>query len=663
MNLQRAANIVRGLAMDGVEKAKSGHPGMPMGTADIAVTLFLKHLKYDPADPAWPDRDRFVLSAGHGSMLIYSLLHLAGYDLPLDELKRFRQLDSRTPGHPEHGLTPGVETTTGPLGQGCGNAVGMAVAEALLAARFNREGFPIVDHRTWVLAGDGDLMEGVSHEAFSLAGHLRLRKLIVIYDSNRITIEGETHLAYSDDVRKRFEGYRWNVLEIDGHDFAQIESALTAAENASDGPTLIIAHTHIAQGAPHARDTAEAHGAPLGPEEVRAAKAALGLPPDQEFYVDEETRALFAARARENAARRARWLEMFRRYREAHPDLAAAWDAAMAGTIPSDLDNRLPSFDPAKPVATRAASGKVLQELAKAVPYLVGGSADLAPSTNTYLNGLGSIGPGSFNARNFHFGVREHGMAAAMNGIALHGGFRVFGATFCVFADYCRPSIRLAALMELPVIYVFTHDSFYVGEDGPTHQPVEHFAALRAIPGLTVIRPADATETAAAWAAALRNSHGPTALLLTRQALPVLDRAKYPPAKLLEKGAYVLWESQPGAAPQLLLLASGSEVSLALEAAQRLAAEDRLAVRVVSFPSWELFEKQPPEYRESVLPSACRRRVAIEAGVTMGWERYVGVEGRTLTIDRFGASAPFKDLAKKFGFAVDRVLALARSLA
>lgn len=662
MNLQRAANIVRGLAMDGVEKAKSGHPGMPMGTADIAVTLFLKHLKYDPADPAWPDRDRFVLSAGHGSMLIYSLLHLAGYDLPLDELKRFRQLGSRTPGHPEHGLTPGVETTTGPLGQGCGNAVGMAVAEAMLAARFNREGFPVADHRTWVIAGDGDLMEGVSHEAFSLAGHLGLHKLVVIYDCNRITIEGRTDLAYSDDVRKRFEGYRWNVLEMDGHDFGQIESALAAAESATDRPTLIVAHTHIAHGAPKAHDTAEAHGAPLGAEEIRAAKAALGLPPDQDFFVPDDVRELFAARARENAARRAQWKAMFRRYREAHPDLAAAWDAAMSGALPADLDARLPAFDPAKPVATRSASGKTLQELAKAVPFLVGGSADLAPSTNTYLNGLGSVAPHSFAGRNFHFGIREHGMAAALNGIALHGGFRVFGATFCVFADYCRPSIRLSALMELPVIHVFTHDSFHVGEDGPTHQPVEHAASLRAIPGLTVIRPADATETAAAWAAALRRTQGPTALLLTRQALPVLDRAQLPPANLLEKGAYVLWESQPGTKPALILMASGSEVSLALEAGKRLAAEDGVAVRVVSFPSWELFERQTRKYRNSVLPPGCRRRVAIEAGIAQGWERYLGPKGRFVGMTGFGASAPAKDLAAKFGFTVEKVLETARAL-
>ncbi len=648
--------------MDGVEKAKSGHPGMPMGTADFAATLFLNYLKYDPDDPSWPDRDRFVLSAGHGSMLIYSLLHLAGYNLPLEELRRFRQLGSRTPGHPEHGVTPGVETTTGPLGQGCGNAVGMAIAEAMLAARFNRDGFPVVNHRTFVLAGDGDMMEGVSHEAFSLAGHLGLNKLIVFYDFNRITIEGATDLAYSDDVRRRFEGYRWNVLEINGHDVRQIIEALDIALSETERPTLIIGHTHIAHGAPNAHDTAEAHGAPLGPEEVRAAKAALGLPPDQEFFVPDEVREVFARRREENQTRHAEWKRLFDEYRKAFPDLANAWDDAFEGRLPTDWKDRLPVFDPAKPVATRSASGTTLQALAKAVPFLVGGSADLAPSTNTYLKGFGSIARRSFTGRNFHFGVREHAMGSIMNGLSLHGGFRVFGATFCVFADYMRPAIRLAALMEQPVVYVFTHDSIFVGEDGPTHQPVEHAAALRAIPGLTVIRPADATETAAAWVAALQRTDGPTALLLTRQAVPVLDRAVSPPANLLEKGAYTLWESNPGTRPDLILMASGSEVSITLEAARRLAAEGVGSVRMVSFPSWELFEQQPEKYQISVLPRGCRRRVAVEAGISMGWERYVGPSGRVVALDRFGASGPYKELAAHFGFTVEHVIEVARSL-
>ncbi len=661
-HLQRAANTIRGLAMDGVERAKSGHPGMPMGTADFAVTLFLQHLKYDPSDPAWPDRDRFVLSAGHGSMLLYSLLHLAGYDISLDDLRNFRQLGSRTPGHPERGVTPGVETTTGPLGQGCGNAVGMAIAEAMLAARFNQEDMVVVDHRTFVLAGDGDMMEGVSHEAFSLAGHLGLNKLIVFYDFNRITIEGRTDLAYSDDVRRRFEGYHWNVLEIDGHDFRQISEALDAAVSSSDRPTLIIGHTHIAHGAPNAHDTAEAHGAPLGPAEVRAAKAALGLPPDQEFFVPEDVRDLFARRRAENQARHEEWNRLWKRYQKAHPDLASAWNEAMEGRLPPDLAEHLPPFDPSKPMATRSASGAVLQSLAKVLPFLVGGSADLAPSTNTYLKGFDSVGPHSFRGRNFHFGVREHAMAAAMNGMALHGGFRVFGATFCVFADYMRPSVRMAALMGLPVVYVFTHDSIFVGEDGPTHQPVEHAASLRVIPGLTVIRPADATETAAAWEIALRRTQGPTALLLTRQTVPVLDRAQYPPARNVEHGAYILWESCPGTLPRLMILASGSEVALALEAGRRLAAEESLAVRVVSFPSWELFERQTKKYRTSVLPPGCRRRVAVEAGVSMGWGRYVRPSGRVISVDRFGASGPYRELAAHFGFTAEHVMEVARSL-
>ncbi len=663
MNTKLAADTIRGLAMDGVEKAKSGHPGMPMGTADFAAVLFLKHLKHDSADPTWPDRDRFVLSAGHGSMLLYSLLHLAGYDLPMEELQRFRQWGSRTPGHPEHGLTPGVETTTGPLGAGCGNAVGMALAEAMLAARFNREGRALVDHRTYAIAGDGDLMEGVSHEAFSLAGHLGLNKLVVFYDSNRITIEGSTDLSCRDDVRRRFESYRWNVLEVDGHDHVALDQALAAAAAETARPTLIIGHTHIAQGAPNAHDSHEAHGAPLGAEEIRATKRHLGLPEDREFYVPDETRALFAARREELSGLRRAWDRARRAWKAAHPDLAAAWDAAQSGKLPESLDAAVPAFDPAKPLATRAASGQTLQKLAAALPSLVGGSADLAPSNNTYLKGLGDVGPGAFGGRNLHFGIREHAMGAVMNGMALHGGFRVYGGTFLVFADYCRPAIRLAALMEQPVVYVFTHDSFYVGEDGPTHQPIEQLASLRAIPGLSVIRPADATETAAAWLAALRRTKGPTALLLTRQNLPILDRPPpNPPASEVARGAYILWESRPEAKPELILLGSGSETSLALEAGKKIAAEDGRAVRVVSFPSWDLFEAQKPSYRRRVLPPACRRRLAVEAGRTLGWEKYIGPRGAMIARDAFGASAPAGTLAKEFGFTADHVVAKAREL-
>ncbi|MCX7818645.1 MAG: transketolase [Kiritimatiellae bacterium] len=663
MNLQLVANTIRGLAMDAVERAKSGHPGMPMGMADVAAVLWLKYLKHDPADPDWPDRDRFVLSAGHGSMLLYSLLHLAGYDLPIEELQRFRQLGSRTPGHPEHGDTPGVETTTGPLGQGSGNAVGMAIAERMLAARFNVAGEPpVVDHRTWVIAGDGCLMEGISHEVFSLAGHLRLGRLIVFYDSNRITIEGSTELACSDDARRRFEAYGWAVQEIDGHDFAQIEAAIERALASEDRPHLILTHTHIAQGAPHLRDSHEAHGAPLGPEEVRAAKLNLGLPTDREFYVPDEVRAMFAARREQMAALHERWRRTFRRWKAAHPELAAQWSAAMKGEIPSDIESALPTFDPAKPVATRAASGKTLQALAPRIPWLVGGSADLAPSNNTYLTGLGDIAAGAFGGRNFHFGVREHGMAAIMNGIALHGGFRIYGATFLVFSDYARPAIRLAAMMRLPVIYVFTHDSIFVGEDGPTHQPIEHMAALRAIPNLVVIRPADAAETAAAWAVALRHREGPVALLLTRQAVPVLDRASLPPASEIARGGYVLWESRPGSKPELVIIATGSEVAPSLEAARQLAQQDGRAVRVVNLASWELFERQPRTYRNRVIPPGCRRRLAVEAGWPLGWERYVGLSGRVLGIRRFGASGPAKAVGEFFGMTTAHILAAAREM-
>ncbi len=662
MDYRIVANTIRGLAMDAVEKARSGHPGMPMGMADLAAVLWLKHLKHDPADPKWPDRDRFVLSAGHGSMLVYSLLHLAGYDLPMEELQRFRQLHSRTPGHPEYPEVPGIETTTGPLGQGLSNAVGMAIAERMLAARFNRDGFSVVDHRTFVIAGDGCMMEGISHEACSLAGHLRLGRLIVIYDFNRITIEGSTDLAYSDDVRRRFEAYGWEVQEINGHDYAQIDQALTRAVSSEDRPHLIIAHTHIAYGAPRLQDSHEAHGAPLGADEVRAAKERLGLPPDQSFYVPQEVRAMFAARREELARRHAEWTELFQRWAAAHPDLAEGWRKSMADELPADLESALPSFDPAKPVATRAASGKVLQALAARIPWLVGGSADLAPSNNTYVAGAGDIAPGQFAGRNFHFGVREHAMAAIMNGIALHRGFRIYGATFLVFADYARPAIRLAAMMRLPVIYVFTHDSIFVGEDGPTHQPIEQLASLRAIPGLTVIRPADATETGAAWLTALRNQAGPTALILTRQAIPVLDRTQYPSAGALARGGYVMWESHPGSKPEILLLATGSEVSVALRAAQELAQTDGRRVRVVNLPSWEIFERQPKRYRDQVIPRACKRRVAIEAGVPMGWERYVGLTGRMIGIARFGASGPAAAVGEFFGMTPAKVLEVARSL-
>jgi transketolase len=645
--------------MDGVQKANSGHPGMPMGVADYASVLFFKFLKHDPAQPAWPDRDRYVQSGGHGSMLLYSLLHLSGYDLTLEDLNQFRQWGSRTPGHPEFGHTPGVETTTGPLGQGCGNAVGLALAEAMLAARFNRPGHTMVDHYTYLQCGDGDLMEGISHEAFSFAGHLGLHKLIAFYDSNNITIEGSTALAYSDDVRKRFEGYGWNVLEVNGHDQAAVEKALIQARAEQKRPSMIIGHTKIGFGCPALEGSHETHGSPLGEENIRATKKNLGLPEDQHFFVPDEVRAQIAARAREWTAAREEWQKRWAAYAAAFPELAAEWQQSQDGTLPADLEKRLPVFDIAKPVATRAASGRVLQELAKAVPYLVGGSADLAPSTSTFLKDYAAIGPHAYSGRNLHFGIREHGMAAVVNGMCLHRGFAVFGATFLVFSDYCRPSLRLAALMGIPAIQVFTHDSIFLGEDGPTHQAVEHVASLRIIPNMTVIRPADANETAQAWLAALRHRTGPTCLVLSRQNLPVQDRAVCAPAAGLHQGAYTLWEQ--GGQPDVILMASGSEVALVLSAGQQLAKEG-VAVRVVSMPSWEIFARQPDAVRESVLPAACPRRVAVEAGISFGWERYVGAAGRTITLDHYGASAPAGILAEKFGFTVAKVLEAARAV-
>jgi transketolase len=656
--LSLAANTLRGLAMDGVQKANSGHPGMPMGMADVAAVLFLKHLNHCPSRPDWANRDRFVLSGGHGSMLLYGLLHLSGYDLPLEELKQFRQWGSKTPGHPEYGHTAGVEATTGPLGQGCGMATGMALAERMMAARFNTGAFAPVDHWTYVFCGDGDLMEGISHEVFSLAGHLALSRLVVFYDSNHITIEGHTDLSYSDDVRKRFVGYKWNVLEIDGHNYEEIEKAIQAAKAEKERPTLVITHTHIAHGSPNLHDSHKAHGEPLGVEEVKATRKALGLPEDKDFYVPDAVRDVFAVRARELDARVAAWEADFRKYAAAYPDHAKLWDACLKQALPADLESQMPVFD--KPEATRVSSGKVMQKLAKALPWLVGGAADLAPSTKTLLEGMASVLPGKFEGRNLHFGIRELGMSAILNGMQLHGGFRVYGATFFVFSDYCRPTIRVAALMNTPVIYVFTHDSFYVGEDGPTHEPIEQIASWRCMPNVSVIRPADPTEAAAAWLAALKNTSGPTLLLMTRQNLPVLDRSVYPAASNLEKGAYTLWQSGQGL-PELILIGTGSEVSLALEAARELAKEGR-NVRVVSMPSWDLFEKQSADYRAQVIPHDCKKRLALEAGSAFGWSKYIGCKGRTLCIDHFGASAPAKTLAEKFGFTTANVVKLAKEV-
>lgn len=653
-------NTIRTLAMDAVQKANSGHPGMPMGMADAAFVLWTRFLRHNPRNPQWMNRDRFVLSAGHGSMLLYSLLYLTGYDLSLEELKRFRQWESRTPGHPEYGLTPGVETTTGPLGQGFANGVGMALAERLLAARFNRPGFEIIDHYTYAIVSDGDLMEGISHEAAALAGHLRLGKLIYLYDDNGISIDGPTSLAYSDDVVARFQGYHWHVQRIDGHDRAAVEAAIRAAQAETERPSLIICRTHIAYGSPNKHDTAEAHGAPLGEEEVRLTKRNLGWPEDAQFLVPQEALAVFRRAVEEGAQREQAWNALFARYRAEYPDLAAELERVMAGKLPEGWDAHLPVFQAGdKDIATRAASGRVLDALVPAIPELIGGSADLTPSNNTRAKGVEDVKPGDFRGRYIHFGVREHGMGGILNGLALHGGLIPFGGTFLVFSDYMRPSVRLAAMMGLRVIFVFTHDSIFVGEDGPTHEPVEHLAALRAIPGLVVIRPADANETVEAWKVALTRQ-GPTALALSRQNLPILDRSQLAPASELRKGAYVLADAANGQ-PDVILLATGSEVVLALEARRLLAAEG-IQARVVNMPSWELFEQQPPSYREAVLPPAITRRVAVEAAVRLGWDRYLGSEGVFIGMDRFGASAPYKVLAEKFGFTPQRVADAARSL-
>ena len=657
---QLCINTIRTLAMDAIQRARSGHPGMPMGAADMAYVLWTRFLRHNPANPLWPDRDRFVLSAGHGSMLLYSLLHLTGYDLPLEELMNFRQWGSRTPGHPEYGLTPGVETTTGPLGQGFANGVGMAIAEAYLAARFNRPGHKIVDHYTYAIVSDGDLMEGIASEAASLAGHLRLGKLIYLYDDNRVSIEGSTDLAFTEDRGQRFQAYGWHVQRVDGYDLEAIAAAIRAAQR-DPRPSLIMARTHLAYGSPHKQNDAKAHGAPLGEEEVRLTKENLGWPTEPPFFIPEEALARFRQALERGRAWEAEWRARFDAYAAEYPDLAEEWRMAMAGELPPGWDAALPVFKPEDgPMATRAASGKVLNAIAPRLPTLIGGSADLAPSTKTYLEGLGDFGAEDRLGRNLHFGVREHAMGGILNGMALHGGVIPFGGTFLVFSDYMRPSIRMAAMMGLHVIYVFSHDSLWIGEDGPTHQPVEQLAALRAIPNLTVIRPADANETVVAWRVALEQRSGPVALILSRQSLPILDRTSLAPAEGLVRGAYVLAEAE-GGRPDLILIATGSEVHLALEA-QKLLAERGVRARVVNMPSWELFDRQPESYRRAVLPPEVTARLAIEAGVSQGWHRYVGPAGDVLGIERFGASAPYKVLQEKFGFTAEDVAQRALAL-
>jgi transketolase len=660
---QLCINTVRTLAMDAVQRADSGHPGTAMALAPLAYVLWQRHLRYNPANPDWFGRDRFVLSAGHACMLLYAALYLTGYDLSLDDIKQFRQWGSRTPGHSERGLTPGIEATTGPLGQGVGNAVGMALAEAHLAQRFNRPGHAIVDHWTYFLASDGDLMEGVSHEACSLAGHLRLGRLIGIYDDNRITIDGKTDLTFSDDTAKRFESYGWHVERVaDGNDLGALDAALAAARRMDDRPSLLIVRTHIAYGSPHKQDTPEAHGAPLGAEEVQLTKRRLDWPSLEPFYVPEEALAHWRT-ARERGARlEAEWQQRLEAYRRAFPDLGAELERRGAGRLPEGWDAELPAFTAADAQATRVASGKALNAIASRVPELIGGSADLAASTNVVFKNSGDVASGRWGERNVHFGVREHGMGAILNGLALHGGMRPVGSTFLIFSDYMRPSIRLAALTGLPVIYVFSHDSIGLGEDGPTHQPIEQLASLRAIPNLVVIRPADPAETVEAWRAAILRSAGPVAIVVTRQKVASIDRTKYAPANGLRLGGYVLADAPgSGGAPSVVLIATGSEVELALAAYERLATE-AVAARVVSMPSLELFAQQPREYRDAVLPPAVRARLAIEAAVPQPWYRWVGDGGAVLGIERFGASAPYQRIYKELGFTVENVVARAKQL-
>ncbi len=674
---QLAINTIRTLSMDAVEAAKSGHPGTPMALAPVAYTLWNDVLRYDPADPRWPGRDRFVLSCGHASMLLYSTLYLAGVKrvvdgqptdelaVPLDDIRKFRQLNSVCPGHPEQFHTSGVETTTGPLGQGLGNSVGMAIAERWLAAHFNRPGFELFDYNVYALCSDGDLMEGVSNEAASLAGHLKLSNLCWIYDDNHITIEGHTSLAYNDDVGRRFEGLGWNVVKVaDANDLAALRSAYQSFERTSDRPTLIIVRSIIAWGAPTKADTESAHGSPLGEEEIRATKIVYGWPPDEHFRVPPEVPAHFAAGvgARGRELHDA-WQKKYTKYSQTHADLAREWEQMQARQLPTGWDKELPTFPAdAKGMASRISSGKVLNAVAKNVPWLIGGSADLAPSTMTHLtfDGAGDFEADNYGGRNFHFGIREHGMAAALNGMAL-SYVRAFGATFFVFSDYLRPSMRLSALAHLPAIYIFTHDSIGVGEDGPTHQPIEHLAAARAIPNLLTIRPADANEVTEAWRVIMPLTNRPVALVLTRQNLPTLDRTKYAAASGLARGAYVLADVKPGTTPELILIGTGSEVSLCVEAYEQLVAAG-VRARVVSMPCWELFDEQDEKYRESVLPSAATARLAVEMGIEQGWQKYLGFAGRFVGMTGYGASAPGGVLAKYFGFTTENVVAQAKKL-
>ena len=642
-------NTIRFLSLDQIERAKSGHPGMPLGASHIAYLIFDRFLKFNPKNPKWIDRDRFVLSAGHASAMLYATLFVNGYDITIEDLKRFRQLNSITPGHPESQLTPGVETTTGPLGQGFGNAVGMAIAERYLSSYFNREGFKIIDHYTYVLASDGDLMEGVSSEAGALAGHLKLHKLIVIWDNNRVSIDGPTSLAWSENVLERFEALGWHVQEVeDGYDLDALEKAIRRAREERDRPSFIAVRTHLGYGSP-LQDNCRAHGAPLGREAVIETKKRFGWPLE-EFYVPDEVWEYRRRRIEEGRRREEEWRKLFEKYRERHPDLAELLVKAFNRDWGEEYRRHLPRFE--EPIATRKASGKVLNAIAKYLPLMIGGSADLTESTNTYLKGFGDFQADNPLGRNIHYGVREHAMGAIMNGMAYHGGILPYGGTFLVFSDYMRPTIRIAAMAGLQVIYVFTHDSLWIGQDGPTHQPVEQLSSLRLIPNLWVIRPCDANEVSVAWEIAIERKEGPTAIILTRQSLPILDRRIYPPADSIKRGAYVLADSD--GEPDVLVIASGSEVHVALEA-KKILEERGIKVRIVNMACFELFEQQDEEYKRKVIPKSVKRRVAIEAGVGLCWYKYVGEDGLVISIERFGKSAPYKDLMKDYGFTGEAV--------
>ena len=659
--VDKSLNTIRFLAADAVQKANSGHPGLPMGVAPLAYVLWTRHMRYDPKHPEWPNRDRFVLSAGHGSMLLYAMLHLTGYDLPLDEIKRFRQWGSMTPGHPEYGEAPGVEATTGPLGQGFANGVGMALGAERQAAHYNRDDYPVVDHHVYAIVSDGDLMEGIASEAASLAGHLELGRLIYLYDDNRISIDGSTDLAFTENRAGRFEAYGWHVSSV--HDVLNLEALDKAIEAAkSDSrPSLIACRTHIGFGLPTKQDTAAAHGEPPGDDELNGAKKVLGWPLEPRFLVPNDVTDHFAEAAQRGVTARQSWLSMMNDYSKSHGELAEVWDRIQAEELPAELEELIPVFEPdLSGLATRASSGKTLNAIAAGLPELIGGSADLTGSNKTDINGEDPFSPTNRQGRYIHFGVREHGMGGILNGLALYGGLIPYGGTFLIFSDYMRPSIRLAALMAQRVIYVFTHDSIGLGEDGPTHQPIEQLPALRAIPNLSVIRPGDANETARAWLAALRQSSGPTALALTRQKVPTLDRKQFASADGLYKGAYVLGDLGDGR-PEIILMASGSELGLIVEAGELLAAAG-MRVRLVSFPSWELFENQTADYRSEVLPPAVRARIAVEAAAPQGWEKYTGSAGMVIGLDRFGASAPYQEIYANLGLTAERVADQAKEL-